>query len=83
MHYCYLQLVGDYYKSQDAVLGHDQRVEFLSDCICLDVPASGVTTEDQSWKIRPLSHPEVHLSRLVCIISSLYSCVEDSAMILC
>ena len=60
--YCYvLQIVGDYYKSQDAVFGHDQRVEFTSDCICLDVPASGVTTRDNSWRIIPLSHPAVGL----------------------
>ena len=56
-----VQLICDYYLSQNATFGHDQRVEFKSDSISLDIPASGVTTNDQSWTITPASHPEVRI----------------------
>ena len=56
-----MQILGDYLKTQETVHGHDQQVEFESESICLDVPHAGVTTEDQSWTITPLHHPEVYI----------------------
>ena len=38
----------------------DLRVEFRANSISLDVPPSGVTTEDDSWTIAPMGHPEVY-----------------------
>ena len=58
----YLQLVGDYYQGSDinAIVDvKDLRVEFSDNSISLDVPPSGVTTEDNSWTIAPMGHPEV------------------------
>ena len=54
----YLQIIGEYFKRNNAVLGHEQELEFEAESICLDVPDLGVKT-DQSWTIAPLHHPEV------------------------
>ena len=57
-----MQLVCDYYKDIDAIHNtKDLRIEFgtRAKSISLNVPASGVATEDKSWTITPLSHPQV------------------------
>ena len=56
-----LQLVHEHYK-KDAILGHDQRVEFTENHIKLDVPLptqGGIISKNGEWKIVSLSPPVV------------------------
>ena len=53
--------MGEHFEKKDALEGVSQPIEFESDSIHLDIPASGVTTSDQNWTIKPLGHPQVSL----------------------
>ena len=46
----------------NATLGHDQRFEFESDQIRLDIPPAGITTRDEAWRITALARPVVCLA---------------------
>ena len=46
----------------NATLGHDQRFEFESDQIRLDIPSAGITTRDEAWRITALGPPVVCLA---------------------
>ena len=46
----------------NATLGHDQRFEFESDQITLDIPPEGIMTSDKAWRIIALGPPVVGLA---------------------
>lgn len=57
-----LQLVHEHYWKKDAILGHDQRVEFTENQIKLDVPLptqGGIISKNGEWRIVSLSPPVV------------------------
>ena len=50
-------MIRRYYLQQNAEVGPDKPVEFDSESIHLDIPMKGITTEDDMWKIFPLTFP--------------------------
>ena len=54
-----LQIIHKYYRKMNATLGHDQRFEFESDQIRLNIPSTGTTTSDKAWRITALGPPVV------------------------
>ena len=42
----------------------DQQIEFESDRISLDIPMTGVVTQNRGWKILPLNPPVVCLANM-------------------
>ena len=51
------QVIKRYYLQQNAEVGPDKPVEFDSESIHLDIPMKGIATEDDMWKIFPLTFP--------------------------
>ena len=56
----------------NATLGHDQRFEFESNQIRLDIPPAGTTTRDETWRITALGPPVVCLYGNLCLLACIY-----------
>ena len=58
-------MIRRYYLQQNAEVGPDKAVEFDSESIHLDIPMKGITTEDDVWKIFPLTFPPEVYKRIM------------------
>ena len=68
--------MNDHYSKKGSESAADQQIEFESDRITLDIPITGVITENKGWKIIPLFSPVV--SQL-----QLQSCMHTSTVCNC
>ena len=52
-------MLNEYYQSKGSESAAGQQIEFEADRISLDIPMTGVVTQNRGWKIIPIFRPVV------------------------